>query len=441
MKKSLFLIVIVLNLGISTMSLSAFNGSGNGDAGSPYLITTASELNEVRDNLSAHYKLMNSIDLTDWLAENSATEGWNPISVFKGTFDGNGFVISGLWIERPTTENVGFFGSVAGAVIKRLGLIIPEGGGIVGYKYVGGLVGHTPYTTSAISIDECFVVGGTIESKDQACGGIMGYTSTNSVTVNIRNSYTANSIIISKDGAGGIIGTAYRNVNIENCYSTNKVVSTNNDKASGGIAGSFNDAKDSYTIKHSLALNPQIVSTKSSSRIIGWVKSLAKSTLLKNLAFEGMLVNNLLVSGSENDLNGLGIKKSELVQQETYSGLGWNFDESNGVWCFGNENYALPILKNIVCEKQPLIMPAHLLDSSLPSDLDGEKESYLSIYPSITKGDVFISNKEATSIVQVYDLMGKIVLRSSSSQINISSCANGIYLFQVEDNIVKIVKE
>ena len=111
MRKRLFLMLFAwINIGIFTMNLNAFSGSGNGDEDSPYLITSATELNEIRNNLEAHYKLMNNIDLTDWITENSSIEGWEPINEFKGVLDGNGFVISGLWIERPETEKIGFFG-------------------------------------------------------------------------------------------------------------------------------------------------------------------------------------------------------------------------------------------------------------------------------------------------------------------------------------------
>ena len=369
MRKRLFLMLFAwINIGIFTMNLNAFSGNGNGDEDSPYLITSATELNEIRNNLDAHYKLMNNIDLTDWITENSPIEGWEPINEFKGVLDGNGFVISGLWIEKPEAENIGFFGSVAGAIIKRIGIVIPDNKKIVGKKYVGGLVGQTPYTTTEISIDECFVTGGTIESKDQAAGGILGYTSTNSVTVNIRNCYTANSTVISVDGTGGIVGTAYRNINIENCYSTNTIISANNDKAAGGIAGGFNDAKDSYTIKNSIALNPSIASSKSAGRIIGWIKDSSKTTLSNNYAFDGMSVDGKTLSGEATDNNGLDKSKEELNQQSTYVSLGWNFNVTDGVWIMGNENYTLPVLKNISFEMQPTITPDHLYVEVNPDD-------------------------------------------------------------------------
>ena len=141
MKKYLLLAFFAwANAGVFTMQVSAFSGNGSGNAESPYLITTAVELDEVRDNLTAHYRLMNNIDLTDWITQNSPVKGWEPINGFKGSLDGNGFVISGFWIERPETENIGLFGSLSGGTIKRIGLVIPEDKKITGLKNVGTFV-------------------------------------------------------------------------------------------------------------------------------------------------------------------------------------------------------------------------------------------------------------------------------------------------------------
>ena len=418
---------------------NGFSGSGNGDADSPYLITTATELNEVRNNPEAHYKLMNNIDLTDWITENSPIEGWEPINGFHGSLDGNGFVISGLWIERPTINNVGLFGSIAGGVIKRTGIIIPDDKKIEGNNYVGGFVGHTPYTTAEISIDECFVIGGTIEANGSAAGGILGYTSTNSITVNIRNCYVANTTVLGADGAGGLVGTAYRSINVENCYSTGIVKSTNNDKSAGGLIGGTNDQSENYIIKNSIALNSEIFSSKSAGRIVGWIKNSAKTTLSNNFAFEGMLVDGKTLSGEITDNNGLNKSKEEVNDMYTYLSLGWNFDKE-GIWIMGNGEYTLPILKNISVEQQPTIMPKHL-EISEPVGILTEKENKLSIYPSVTDGEIFIINKALSSIVSVYDFSGRIVMQSDKSVLNLSSLANGIYLVKIENEIMKVVKK
>lgn len=441
MKKYLLLAFFAwANAGIFTMQLNAFSGNGSGDTDSPYLITTAAELNEVRDNLTAHYKLMNNIDLTDWLTENSPAQGWEPINGFKGSLDGNGFVITGFWIERPETENIGLFGSLAGGTIQRVGLIIPDDKKITGLKNVGAFVGHTPYSTTGIVIKECFVSGGTIEAKTSAAGGILGYTST-TTPVNIRNCYAANKMVIGADGAGGLIGTAYRDVAVENCYCTSIVKSTNNDKSAGGLVGGTNDAGKNYTVKNSVALNSDIISTKSVGRIVGWIKTASKITFAGNLAFGGMLVNGKTISDSEeSDNHGSGKSKEVLNEESTYTDLGWNFDATDGVWTMGNGKYTLPILKNVAAEQQPKVTPDHLYVEGA-TNVTTEKKSSLSIYSSATDGKIIISNKASASIVTIYDLTGGIMMKSEMSILDISSFPAGVYVVKVENETVKIIKK
>lgn len=428
------------NAGIFTMQLNAFSGNGNGNADSPYLITTAVELNEIRENPTAHYKLMNNIDLTDWITAYSPAEGWEPINGFKGSLDGNGFVISGFWIKRPETENIGLFGSLSGGTIKRTGLIIPDDKKITGLKNVGAFVGQTPYSTTAIVIEECFVIGGTIEAKTTAAGGILGYTST-TTALSIHNCYVAAEMIIGADGAGGLIGTAYRDITVENCYCTSVVKSTNNDKSAGGLVGGTNDAGKNYTVKSSIALNPDIISAKSAGRIAGWVKNVSKTTFSRNLAFDGMLVDGKVISdGVENNNNGLGKSKEELNKESTYTDLGWNFDMDNGIWTMGNGKYSLPVLKNISAKYQPTVTPEHLYIDG-PTNVITEKESSLLIYPNDTEGKIIIVNKTPVSIVTIYDLTGSIIMQSEMSVLDISPFSNGVYLVKVENKIVKIIKK
>lgn len=85
----LFLLSLAVFLnGASTPAHAAFSGSGNGSADNPYIITTPAQLNEVRNNRSACYKLGNDIDM-------SAFGNFVPIGLesggypFTGTFDGD----------------------------------------------------------------------------------------------------------------------------------------------------------------------------------------------------------------------------------------------------------------------------------------------------------------------------------------------------------------
>ena len=99
-------------------------------------------INDSRDNLSGYYVLGNDIDLGPYLSEGgkgyNEGKGWNPIGIyhdvtdgtafndtFKGTFDGNGHVISGYKLNRRDELgfNAGLFGYVYNlATIKNLGL-------------------------------------------------------------------------------------------------------------------------------------------------------------------------------------------------------------------------------------------------------------------------------------------------------------------------------
>ncbi|MEX0721465.1 MAG: T9SS type A sorting domain-containing protein [Balneolaceae bacterium] len=123
-------------------AFAQFSGEGAGMENDPYLITSVDELQEMNDDLSAHYELANDIDA-------SATADWNDgegflkigptnINPFLGAFDGNNYQISGLFINLQQV-NIGMFGSVGdGAIIKNAHLVDVD---ITGKTNVGGLVG------------------------------------------------------------------------------------------------------------------------------------------------------------------------------------------------------------------------------------------------------------------------------------------------------------
>ena len=114
--------IIIGVLAIFTSLVSnAFSGSRLGTEKSPYLITSANELFEMRSDLNAHYKLMNDIDLGAWIEDNSPIQGWIPIgtvsSPFNGVFDGNEKAIKNLFIKRENSDNIGLFGFVQTAIL------------------------------------------------------------------------------------------------------------------------------------------------------------------------------------------------------------------------------------------------------------------------------------------------------------------------------------
>ncbi|MDG6226273.1 MAG: hypothetical protein QCI82_12315, partial [Candidatus Thermoplasmatota archaeon] len=135
-KKGIATFFFILAMVLSAIPLKgsivadAMNGSfggGSGTVSDPYIIEDVWDLQNMSANLSAHYKLRNVIDASDTINWNSGA-GFDPVGTFvksfTGTFDGCKFTITGLCINRPSTDHVGLFGIIgSGGVVKNVGLI------------------------------------------------------------------------------------------------------------------------------------------------------------------------------------------------------------------------------------------------------------------------------------------------------------------------------
>jgi hypothetical protein len=147
--KSLLLIVpLVLSVfaGIGHDAAEGAGGSfggGNGTKGNPYIIEDVKDLQNMSSNLSAHYVLGNDINASNTSSWNSKA-GFVPIGTtskpFTGSFDGKNHTITGLFINRSSTSNVGLFGYVDTTdQVGNVGLVKCN---VTGYSSVGGLVGY-----------------------------------------------------------------------------------------------------------------------------------------------------------------------------------------------------------------------------------------------------------------------------------------------------------
>ena len=233
------IVVSAILLTCITNASAQFSG-GNGTSGNPYIITTDAQLNDVRLNLNAYFKLGNDIDLSGYT-------NWDPIgnttTPFIGNFDGNGMVISNLTIDRQTApNNVGLFGYIENATISNLGVVISTsgviGGGGGGASYVdagvGGLVGFAKEAT----ISGCYVTGNAgafVKGMGDEVGGLVGYVVGSTIsecyaTVDVNQDAGA-----SFGGVGGLIGGIETGVNsITKCYATGNVTGT---EYMGGLIG------------------------------------------------------------------------------------------------------------------------------------------------------------------------------------------------------------
>lgn len=215
MKKvlSLFLCVLLIIAAFPVAVLAADGGDGSTEdlPSSAIAISNVDELVMICNEYPAdgYYYLTGDIDLSYDLGEYgdyyNDGKGWEPIgnsnTPFKGTFDGRGYTIKGLSINRPEQDYIGLFGFISGATIKNCKLDIVK---IVGFNSVGGFAGHGYNSTfqnckleignisgyncvggvaggsNGSTFENCETISGTIDTvssdakSSHYCGGIVG---------------------------------------------------------------------------------------------------------------------------------------------------------------------------------------------------------------------------------------------------------------------------
>jgi len=156
---------------------------GQGTAASPLQIVSAAQLAEIAALTNAgklettilghatetvYIKLMEDIDLSGYGVDFNGGKGWIPIGTetapFKGIFDGNKHVITGLYINDSACETAGLFGHAENASISTIGVedafIFCESGGI--------LLG----SGADVTLEDCYTSGKII--GNQIVGGLSG---------------------------------------------------------------------------------------------------------------------------------------------------------------------------------------------------------------------------------------------------------------------------
>lgn len=203
-------------------------------------VRTVEDLYNIRNDLTANYKLMNDIDLTEATAPGGDYDylgnGWDPIgsngvydgNAFSGIFDGNGRNITGMRIEvsssrfpngTKSSRYFGLFSNVSG-IIKDLKIYAD-----ISYtntneinnnnSYIGTISG---YSSDSGKIINCMCSSSIISNTD--CDGYGGKNC---------NSYV-----------GGIVGVAVK-ITISNCSYSGVITASVNDgdgvSCCGGIVG------------------------------------------------------------------------------------------------------------------------------------------------------------------------------------------------------------
>ncbi len=255
---SIFLIMVALIAGVAGCD----GGDYNTTPSMNQEIRTWYDLDNIRNNLAGNHTLMNDLDSAtpgyDELAGPTANQGkgWEPIGSFsyctvqqsfgekfEGTFDGQGYDIRDLYINRPGESSIGLFGFVVeGGVIKNVSVINATVASSDGFDGLAGLnegtvrnlIGYLPPGAdvgSLVGLNE-----GTVSNchamvnvtGDSDVGGLVG---SNSGTVS--DSYSTGSVT-GYNNVGGLVGSNIELGTVNNCYSTGSV--TGNSSV-GGLVG------------------------------------------------------------------------------------------------------------------------------------------------------------------------------------------------------------
>lgn len=271
-------------------SLVSYSALGAGTLEDPYLICTASQLNDIGLNQigwDKHFKLMGDIDLSGVT--------YNPIGIytsspsvdtpFSGVFDGNNLTISNLSLTvNDINSSAGMFMKISGGEVKNLtlsnvnvvgtnqgtgaiaGIItssavtnVSISGSVSGNNYVGGVAGVNLTTAGSQSIISDSSSAVNIIATGNSSGGIVGLSNGSNNTALIQRCLSSGTIT-GFDNVGGLVGyifgqsTNVARSEVVDSYATGEVII--NGSIGGGVVGGvlWGKVTNSYSKDWCLAL-------------------------------------------------------------------------------------------------------------------------------------------------------------------------------------------
>ena len=278
------------------------------------------------------YELKENLDFNDAASYSNVANkerwitDWEPIGSFikpfQTTFEGNGYTISNLMIDRTNTHRVGLFAHIRRGTIMNIGLLNID---IKGNDSVGGLVGYSIDS----NITNSYATG-AVKGR-HSVGGLVGFSYSDS---NIRNSYATGVVTGTGSNVGGLVGRNTDESQITNSYATGVVTGTGSNV--GGLVGQNADES-------------QITNSYATGVVTGTGSNVGGLVGLNNSSNITYSYWDTQTSQQTNSAGGIGKTTTEL-QSPTTSGsisteiyYGWSATD----WHFGTSNQ-YPALKYAV---------------------------------------------------------------------------------------------
>ncbi len=210
----------------------AHSWDGNGSETKPYLIKSSDQLVEVSEAfnseeaavLNKYFRQTVNIEFDKTVKNN-----FTPVKNFYGYYDGDGYTISGLNIDKPT-YNVALIQNLLSGSVKNV---------IIRNSYIHGyLTGAIAASvTGAATVENCHVLKDvTLEPTFDGGGGIVGLLNAEKATV---TSCTSQAVIKGTDVIGGVIGTVTAGT-VSNCMYLGNSLTSEAEKLNA-VIGKYND--------------------------------------------------------------------------------------------------------------------------------------------------------------------------------------------------------
>ena len=309
------------------------------------------------------YELMRSLDFNTDTSYRSTSnkvawttdEGWVSIghasNRFRGVFEGNGYTLSGLYINRPDSDHIGLFSALdADSEIKNVRLLDVD---IRGRSRIGGLAGD-----NGGDITNSYVMGGTIANRirgsglESFVGGLVGFNESRGEIISsfanvivtgqnrvgglvgqnegsIMSSYAAKNVtglrMSSADGLGGLVGYNYGL--IMNSYATGNVIGRAHSAGFGGLVGyNYSSIINSYAtgaVRGNGRFSTEI------GGLVGYNKGSIKSTYAKGAVWGNFQVGGLVGDNLSSIINSYAsgqVSGSSSLRRDLGGLVGRNYD-------------------------------------------------------------------------------------------------------------------
>ena len=318
-------------------------------AAGTYSISSAEELAKLATIVNTgdtvencEFVLGADIDLSAY----SEGEGWDAIGklhLFSGIFDGNGYTISGLYInaEEDYGQHVGLFGQVEAATIKNViladcdvtsnrtstthtgGLVADmRGTAVINCSVTGSVKSEngnagllsaylTTNSNNAAIIDSCYTSG--LVNADSNAGGILGQSSATSIAT-LKDSYSEANVVSKSGTAGGLVGYA-RNIDIIKSGASGNIQTLAARSSAGGLVGSMEAAALSVKIENSAYTGTCVYSRKYNGAIVGNLLAEISSHIDISAVYDSSLSGDIPVIGRNLDPENTNISIKDLSSQ------------------------------------------------------------------------------------------------------------------------------